>query len=124
VADLTALPNRLDRKKGTCRVIIETPRGFRKARVIGIIHATQTEKGDTETNDRLLGVAIHYYEHEDLKSISGLSKTLFSQFEEFFISYNKQRGKKFKITGTGGPGKAVKYIEAGIRQYKSRRKKA
>ena len=35
--------------------------------------------------------------------MSGPSKTLLDQLEEFFISYNKQRGKKFKVTGTGGP---------------------
>ncbi|HEY6340123.1 MAG TPA: inorganic diphosphatase [Bryobacteraceae bacterium] len=29
MADLTALPHRLDAKKGTCRAIIETPRGCR-----------------------------------------------------------------------------------------------
>ncbi len=29
MADLTALANRLDSKKRTCRAIIETPRGFR-----------------------------------------------------------------------------------------------
>jgi inorganic pyrophosphatase len=177
MADLTSLANQLDRKKGTCRAIIETPRGFRNkfdydpkanlfalggllpegmmfpfdfgfvprtlgddgdpvdililmdapahvgclldARIIGIINAIQTDKGKTETNDRLVGVAIHSYEHQDLSSVADLSKTLFSQLEQFFVSYNKQRGKKFKIVGTGGPGKALKFIDAGIRKYRS-----
>src|SRR5437016_204276 len=33
-------------------------------RIIGIIEAQQTEDGKTETNNRLLGVAVHSYDHE------------------------------------------------------------
>jgi inorganic pyrophosphatase len=78
-----------------------------EVRIIGIITAEQTEDGSTESNDRLLGVAIHSYDHEDIKTIGDVSKTLLDQVEAFFVSYNKQRGKKFKITGTGGPKKAM-----------------
>jgi hypothetical protein len=35
----------------------------------------------------------------------------------FFVSYNKQRGKKFRIIGTGGPKKALKHIESGMKAY-------
>jgi inorganic pyrophosphatase len=93
-------------------------------RVIGIIEATQTEDGETEVNNRLLGVAVHSYDHEDLDSISQVSKTLLSQLEGFFIAYNKQRGKKFAITGTGGPKKAMTFLQAGIRNNRKARKKA
>ena len=94
-----------------------------EVRIIGIIQAEQTEDGKTECNDRLLGVAIHSYDHEDLASISDVSKTLLEQLEEFFISYNKQRGKKFKVTGTGGPKKAIKFLRAGIQAHKRDAKK-
>jgi inorganic pyrophosphatase len=177
MADLTALPHRLDAKKGTCRAIIETPRGCRnkfdydpesnlfklggllpegmmfpfdfgfipstlgedgdpvdilvlmdapahvgcliEVRLIGVIFAEQTEDGKKETNDRLLGAAIHSYDHQNLTTIDDVSKTLLSQLEEFFVSYNKQRGKRFKITGTGGPRKAIKLLKAGIKRRKS-----
>jgi inorganic pyrophosphatase len=180
MADQTTLATHLDLKKGTCRAIIETPRGYRNkfdydpttnlfelggllpqgmifpfdfgfipgtrgddgdpldilvlmdapahvgclmdVRIIGIIEATQIEDGKTEVNNRLLGVAIHSYDHEDLQSISDVSKTLLSQLEEFFISYNKQRGKKFRVTGTGGPKEAMKFLQAGIREKKKSRK--
>ena len=92
-------------------------------RIIGIISAEQTADGKTETNDRLLGVAVQSYEHEDLQSISEVSKTLLDQVEEFFISYNKQRGKKFKVTGTGGPKKAMKFLKSGIQAHKNAKKK-
>jgi inorganic pyrophosphatase len=92
-------------------------------RIIGIIAAEQTEGGNKESNDRLLGVAVHSYQHEDLKSIDDVSKTLLSQVEEFFVSYNKQRGKKFKITGTDGPKKAIAFLREGIRAQKKKAKK-
>src|SRR5580693_2093461 len=94
-----------------------------EVRIIGIISAEQTQDGKTETNDRLLGVAVHSYEHEDLQSISDVSKTQLDQVEEFFVSYNKQRGKKFKITGTGGPKKAIKFLKSGIQAHKNAKKK-
>jgi inorganic pyrophosphatase len=91
-------------------------------RIIGVIEAKQTQDGKTQSNDRLLGVAVHSYEHEHLESISDVSKTIISQVEEFFISYNKQRGKSFKITGTAGPKKAIKFLKSGIRSYKKSKK--
>jgi inorganic pyrophosphatase len=94
-----------------------------EVRIIGIIEAKQTQDGETESNDRLLGVAIHSYEHGHLKHVNDVNKTLLSQVEEFFISYNKQRGKKFKVTGIGGPQKALKYLLTGIKAYQNQKKK-
>src|ERR1700756_857813 len=45
-----------------------------EVRVIGVIKAEQTEDGKSESNDRLLGVAVHSYAHEDLDSLSDVSK--------------------------------------------------
>jgi inorganic pyrophosphatase len=177
MADLTTLPNQLDAKKGTCRAIIETPKGCRnkfdydpesnlfmlggllpegmmfpfdfgfipstlaedgdpldilllmdapahvgcliEVRLIGVISAEQIEDGKKETNDRLLGVPIHSYDHQDLTTIDDVSKTLLSQLEQFFVSYNKQRGKKFKIKNIGGPGKAVRLLKEGAKKHKA-----
>ena len=91
-------------------------------RLIGIVMAEQTEDGKTDDNDRLLGVSVHSYDHEAVKTIDDVSETLLSQVEEFFISYNKQRGKKFKVTGTGGPKKATKTLREGMRAYRARKK--
>jgi inorganic pyrophosphatase len=89
-----------------------------EVRIIGIINAQQTENGKTESNDRLLGVAFHSYDHQDVNHIADVNKTLLAQVEEFFVSYNKQRGKKFKISGQGGPKKAIRFLKAGMRAYK------
>ena len=92
-------------------------------RIIGVIDAEQTQHGKTERNSRLLGAAVHSYQHESLNTISDVSKTLLSQIEEFFISYNKQRGKKFKITDTGGPKKAIRFLRRGIKAHQNAHKK-
>jgi inorganic pyrophosphatase len=94
-----------------------------QVRIIGIIEAEQTEGGKTERNDRLLGVAVHSYEHEHLDHINAVNKTVLSQVEAFFVSYNKQRGKEFKVTDTGGPKKALRFLEAGIKEHKNRDKR-
>jgi inorganic pyrophosphatase len=92
-----------------------------EARIIGVIAAEQTDRGKKrEKNDRLLGVAVHSYQHEDLDSIEDVSKTLLSQLEEFFISYNRQRGKTFQVTGTDGPRKALEFLKAGIRAHEKK----
>lgn len=91
-------------------------------RIIGIIDAEQTQNGKTEKNSRILGAAIHSYEHENLVTISDVSKTLLSQVEAFFVSYNKQRGKKFKIADTGGPKKALSYLKSGIKAHQKTKK--
>jgi inorganic pyrophosphatase len=94
-----------------------------EVRIIGIIEAEQTEHGKTVSNDRLLGVAIHSYDHEGLESINDVSMTLLDQLEQFFISYNKQRGKKFRVTGTGGSKKSLAFLKAGIQAHKKARRK-
>src|SRR5215469_12316525 len=52
-------------------------------RLIGLISAEQIQDGNKETNDRLLGVAIHSYNHEHLVRIDDVNTTELSQLEEF-----------------------------------------
>lgn len=176
--DLASLSDELEKKNGTCRVVIETPKGRRNkfdydpkleaftlggllpeglsfpfdfgfvpstvaddgdpidvmvlmdepahvgcvltVRLIGIIEAQQTEDGKTTQNDRLIGVAVHSYSHENIKSIGDVNKSILDQVQEFFISYNKSHGKKFKVTGVHGPSKAIKHLREAIEAYKSK----
>jgi len=92
-------------------------------RVIGILNAEQSKDGEKQANDRLLGVASQTYDFERVAAIDDLDDALLAQVEEFFISWAKQRGKKFAITGRGGPQKAVRYLEAGIRAYRGKQNK-
>ena len=88
-------------------------------RLIGIIEAQQTEQGKTTKNDRLIGVAVHSYSHENVQSIGDVNKSILDQVQEFFISYNKSRGKKFKVTGVHGPSKALKRLQQAIEAKKN-----
>jgi inorganic pyrophosphatase len=89
-------------------------------RIIGVIEAEQTEDGKTESNCRLLAVAIHSYSHENITSIKQMSQSALDQLEEFFVSYNKLRGKKFKVTGLGGPKRALSVIRKGIKAFEKK----
>jgi inorganic pyrophosphatase len=51
-----------------------------------------------------------------------MSPSVLTQLEEFFISYNKLRGKKFKVTGRGGPKRALDVINEGIKTYARKEK--
>src|SRR5665213_1890315 len=172
MADLSAFPNRWNRKKGECRAIIETPKDRRNkfdydpasnlfklggllpegmmfpfdfgfipstlggdgdpldvmvlmdepahvgclvdVRIIGVIEAKQIQDGESDTNDRLLAVAIHSYQHQSVSSLEDLNSSILEQLEQFFVSYNKLRGKKFKLVNQGGPKRATAIIKKGM----------
>lgn len=90
-------------------------------RLIGVIEAQQTEKGKSTENDRLIGVAVHSYNHQHIKSIDDVDKTILDQVDEFFISYNKSRGKKFKVKGRHGPKRAGQLVDAGIKKFRKKK---
>jgi inorganic pyrophosphatase len=92
-------------------------------RIIGVIEAKQTQNGKTESNDRLLAVAIHSYSHENVSSIKELHSSLLNQIEQFFVSYNALRGKKFKLTDHHGPKRAVAVIKEGIKSFEKKHPK-
>ncbi|MFL6415858.1 MAG: inorganic diphosphatase [Bryobacteraceae bacterium] len=89
------------------------------ARLIGVMQAEQTQDGKTTRNDRLIAVAIHSYSHEKILSVAELNKSLLEQIEDFFISYNKSRGKRFRVTRVAGPAKAIKRLKKAIDAAKS-----
>jgi inorganic pyrophosphatase len=91
-------------------------------RIVGVLEAMQIQDGKRERNDRLLAVAIHSYQHEDLKSISDVSRSILDQIEQFFVSYNKLRGKKFKLENQGGPKRAMKIVAEGIAAFQKKTK--
>jgi inorganic pyrophosphatase len=84
-----------------------------EARLIGVIEANQVEHGKTERNDRLIAVAEG--SNKNINSIDDLDETLVKEIEEFFVNYNRQRGKKFTPLGRFGPKRAKRLI---IKQWK------
>lgn len=86
-------------------------------RIVGVLLAEQIEGKKREANDRLLAAAIHSYAHEKLTNIDQVNQSILDQVEEFFISYNKSRGKTYVPKGRRGPKHAAEIIEAGIAAF-------
>jgi inorganic pyrophosphatase len=83
-----------------------------RARLLGVIEASQKEKGKkAERNDRLIGVAAESHTHSEIKSISDLDRELLKEIKDFFVSYNRVRGKKFKSLGVYGRKRANRLIK-------------
>lgn len=91
-------------------------------RIIGVIEAEQNEGKKVTENDRLIAVAIHSYTHQNLSSMNELESSLLDQVEEFFVAYNKERGKKFKAKARSGPKRAAEVLEAGMEAFDRKRK--
>jgi len=86
-------------------------------RLIGVINLKQSQDGKTEQNDRLLGVSVQSYDHEDVKDLSDMSDRSVSEIREFFTSYPRQKGKSVEVTGSGGRSKALEALQTGIRGF-------
>lgn len=95
-----------------------------RARLIGAIEAKQREKGGKwKKNDRLLAVACHAQTHDGTESIKALRPHLLDEIKEFFVDYNKLRGRDFKPQGEVGPGKAKKLLKCGMEAFAQHKKK-
>src|ERR1043165_9687350 len=94
-----------------------------RARLVGVIEAEQTEReGETERNDRLIGVAAEARSHSDVRAIDELNGNLLDEIEHFFVSYNDIKGKEFKPLGRFGPARARAVIQKGEESYLKRRR--
>jgi inorganic pyrophosphatase len=79
-----------------------------ESRLVGVIEAEQREDGKTQRNDRL--IAVKSQTHGDVKSLADLSPALLKEIEHFFISYNQERGKKFRPLARHGPKRAERLV--------------
>ena len=84
------------------------------ARLLGIMEAEQTEQGKTERNDRLIAVASESRDYSDVKSLNDLNSNMLKEIEQFFITYNKEKGKKFKVLRMRGPKQALKLVKRSL----------
>lgn len=71
-----------------------------ECRLIGGIAASQSkEKGSGKMipNDRFIGIPVESTMFKTVTSLTDLPQEIMTQLENFFINYNQQGGKKFKI---------------------------
>jgi len=90
------------------------------AKLIGVIEAEQTENDQTTRNDRLIGVAADSRNHSDVRFLGDLNDNLVHEIEQFFVSYNRTKGKKFELLGRSGPERARELINSALTSSKSR----
>jgi inorganic pyrophosphatase len=93
------------------------------ARLVGVIEALQTDGNSTCRNDRLIAIATHAHVHGEAKKLSDLDPKIVDEIEEFFISYNKIQGSKFKPIGRHGPKRALKLVKKGISSFRRDKRK-
>jgi hypothetical protein len=69
----------------------------KKTRLIGVIEGRQTEKGNSERNDRLLAVADGSHTHSDINSLNDLNKDLLKELEKFLGTITPTMGLNSKF---------------------------
>jgi inorganic pyrophosphatase len=99
-----------------------------EARVIGVIEAEQTEtkkgKQKVTRNDRIVAVAEKSQAYGHLVSLKQMEARMLEQVQNFFIHYNQQHGKTFKVLSVGGPKRALKLVERSMQEFESQAKAA
>lgn len=86
------------------------------SRLVGVMEAEQTEtNGKSERNDRLIAVAAQSRDYSEVRDLDDLNKNLLKEIEQFFINYNKERGKRFRVLQVRGPRQALKLVKKSLR---------
>lgn len=83
-------------------------------RLVGVMEAEQTEDGETNRNDRLIAVAAHSRNYSDVKNVADLNPNMLKEIEQFFVTYNKEKGKKFRVLRMRGPRQARKLLKKNL----------
>lgn len=82
-----------------------------ESRVVGVIEGEEADKGKTVRNDRVLAVSVNSHTHADIKQPSDLNDNMIQELEQFFASYHKPEGKKFRVLACKDAKAAMKLIK-------------
>ena len=95
-------------------------------KLVGVLECEQTEKGETERNDRLVAVPMDAKSHDPMLPSIPLDQRLTAAITEFFVKYNELQGKKFRSLGMHGPERALEIVRNGVKSARrnSKHKKA
>jgi inorganic pyrophosphatase len=81
-----------------------------KARLLGVITADQAMEGKTGRNDRFIAVPTESLRYRRVHTLRDLDSKMLDQIENFFISYNQMRNRRFKVKRRLGPKLAKKLL--------------
>ena len=93
-------------------------------RLVGVLEAKQTQKGRTMRNDRLIGVAAESRTYREIRRLGDVPDPLLRSIEQFFVTYNEQRGRRFRVTGRFGPTRARRLVREGARRFRESAQKS
>jgi inorganic pyrophosphatase len=102
-------------------ILLETPTFagcLVPVRLVGVLQAKQTQKGKTMRNDRLIGVAEESRTYRGIRRLDDVPDHLLRSIEHFFVSYNEERGRRFRVLGRFGPARARSLVDAGARRFR------
>ena len=88
-------------------------------RLLGVFEAKQTHEGKTERNDRLIGAAGESRMYESARTLTDVPRHLRDEIEHFFVAYNEERGRRFRVLGRFGPERAARLVRAGERRFRA-----
>jgi inorganic pyrophosphatase len=87
-------------------------------RLLGVLEAEQTSAGETIRNDRLIGAAEVSREYRELASLEDAPRRLLEDLERFYVFYNADRRRVFKVLRRAGPVVAQRLVQAAERRFR------
>ena len=91
------------------------------SRLVGIIEAEQTEKDQTkERNDRLVAIPLKTRRYKNIRSVKDCDQHMVKEIERFFMTYDEDSGKKFKVLSLHGPHRAELLAKNGMKKFNRR----
>lgn len=82
-----------------------------ECQLIGVMEATETKKGKTERNDRLIATANVSTKYNKIKDLTKMDEYLEEEIENFFNTYTNLQKKEFKVIAKKGPETAIELIK-------------
>jgi inorganic pyrophosphatase len=68
-----------------------------ECRIVGLLEAQQKqETGEWLRNDRFIAVAAVSFEYREVRDTGDLPRQVLDQTEQFFVNYNRLRGRSFR----------------------------
>jgi inorganic pyrophosphatase len=90
-------------------------------RLLGVLRATQKEKGKSIRNDRLIAIPETPVNRPAVRDLRQLDRDRLEQVEQFFVSYNRAQGREFVPGQRLGRREAYRLADAAIRDYQEHR---
>lgn len=84
--------------------------------MIGGIEAEQHESGRSFRNDRLIDVPVETRAYEAVHQLDDLPPRLIDEIEQFFVHYNRMRGRTFKALRRQRAAQALDVAKSALTQ--------